>query len=82
MQYVIPFGLGLLWMTLTGIQTKLLVRSKSDILLMIWALITSLIWGYLVRTVVISPTAIIPYAIGTAFGAFFARRIGKHLESK
>ena len=75
-----PFLLGLVWMMMTGIQTKLLIRARSEIILMAWAFVTSLIWGYLVRTVVISPGAIIPYAVGTAIGALLALRIGKRLE--
>lgn len=78
----IAFGLGMLWMTMTGIQTKLLVKTRSDILLVVWAFITSLIWGYLVRAVTIDQSVIIPYAVGTAIGVLFARRIGARLEKK
>lgn len=78
---LIPFGLGVLWMTMTGIQTKLLVKTRSELFLMAWALITSLVWGYLVRVVVISPGAIIPYAVGTALGALLARKIGARMET-
>lgn len=77
---IIAFGLGLLWMTLTGIQTKMLVKTKSEILLVAWAFGTSMIWGYLVRIVVLDKNMILPYAIGTAIGAFIAYRIGKWLS--
>lgn len=76
----IAFGLGLLWMTMTGIQTKLLVKTRSEILLMMWAFITSLIWGFLVRAVTIDQSVIIPYAVGTAMGVLLARKIGARLE--
>jgi hypothetical protein len=76
---MVAFGLGLLWMALTGVQTKLLVKTSSEILLFAWAMGTSLIWGYLVRAVILDSRAIIPYAVGTAFGALLARRLGKCL---
>lgn len=76
----IAFGLGCLWMTLTGIQTKLIVRAKSEALVPVWAFGTSLIWGYLVRVVVVDASVIVPYALGTAIGAWLARRLGRLLE--
>jgi hypothetical protein len=76
----LAFGLGCLWMTLTGIQTKLLVRAKSEALVPVWALGTSLVWGYLVRVVVLDASVILPYAAGTALGVWLARRIGARLE--
>ena len=75
----IAFVLGMLWMTLTGIQTKLLIKTNSEALLFVWALGTSLVWGYLVRVVVLDAKMILPYAVGTAFGALIAWRLGKLL---
>ncbi len=72
----LAFGLGLLWMFLTGTQTKLLVKTRSELLLLAWAFVTSLVWGYLVRVVVLDASVIVPYAIGTAIGALLARRVG------
>lgn len=77
---LLAFGLGCLWMTLTGIQTKLLVRARSEALVPVWAFGTSLVWGYLVRVVVLDASVIVPYAAGTAIGAWLARQIGKRLE--
>jgi len=79
---IIPFILGLIWMLLTGVQTKLLVANNKEYFLFFWAMGTSLIWGYLVRVVTLDINAIIPYAIGTAFGAVLARRLGKLLIVK
>jgi hypothetical protein len=73
----IAFGLGLLWMFLVSVQTKLLVKSKNGVLLFVWVLGTSLVWGYLVRVVALNERAIIPYALGTALGAVLAWRLGK-----
>jgi hypothetical protein len=73
----LAFGLGLLWMILIGIQTKLLVVKHSEGVLFIWVLATSLIWGYLVRIIVLDIEKILPYAIGTALGAIIARRISQ-----
>lgn len=72
---ITAFLLGLLWMTMTGYQTRLLVKSDSDWLLFGWAMITSLVWGFLVRTVTLNASVIIPYAIGTAIGAVIARKL-------
>jgi len=76
-KYVIAFFLGGLWLTMTGVQTKLFIKAKSEWFLLVWAGVTSLMWGYLVRHVVLSPEVIPVYAIGTAIGAIIARRIGK-----
>jgi uncharacterized membrane protein len=73
----LAFGLGLLWMFLTGVQTKLLVKTRLELLLFAWAFVTSAVWGYLVRVVVLDASVIVPYAVGTAVGALLARRIGK-----
>lgn len=70
---LIPFALGLIWMMMTGTQTKLLVKTKSEWFLFGWAFATSVIWGYLVREVTINTAAILPYAVGTAIGIVLAR---------
>jgi hypothetical protein len=78
--HLTAFGLGALWFTLTGIQTKLLVRTRSELLLMAWAFGTSIVWGYLVRTVILSPYVIVSYAAGTALGASLANHLGMRLQ--
>jgi hypothetical protein len=72
---ILPFGLGLLWMALTGVQVKLQVKTGSEVLLFAWVALTSLVWGWLVRAVAMDSQAIIPYALGTACGAILARKL-------
>lgn len=77
---ILAFGLGALWMTLTAVQSRLIARDCAEYVLAGWACFTSLIWGYLVRTVALQPYVIVPYALGTAIGIVVGRRIGKRLE--
>lgn len=69
------FLLGAAWMSLVGVQTRLLVKSSSESVLFGWVLVTSLIWGFVVREVILDRWAIVPYAVGTACGALLARRV-------
>jgi ABC-type Fe3+-siderophore transport system permease subunit len=71
---------GAVWLTMTGIQTKLLIKTRTEWFLFGWAGATSLLWCYLVRHVVISPEVIPAYALGTAIGAIMARRVGSLFE--
>lgn len=69
-------------MTMIGIQTRLLVQSKLEIYTFVWVFITSLVWGYLIRLIIIDSSVIISYAFGTALGALMSKYIGKKLENK
>jgi uncharacterized membrane protein YfcA len=75
--FAVAFCLGCLWFSMTGVQTRLLVKTKSETFLMAWAFVTSVVWGYLIRVVVLSPAVVLPYALGTALGAWIARRISR-----
>jgi hypothetical protein len=80
--YAIAFGLGLLWMFLVSVQTILLTKNNSDLILFGWVVITSVIWGYVVKTISITPDLITPYAIGTGIGMVSGRKLLKRLEKK
>lgn len=79
---ILAFGLGMLWMTLIGVQTKLFVATKNEWLLLFWVFITSIIWGYLVRVIVLDESVIISYSIGTAVGAKLSLRLSDIMERK
>jgi hypothetical protein len=61
-----------------GIQTRLIVKGDRSFILWAWAFITSLIWCYLLRNVILDNTNIIPYSLGTSIGAVIGSRINKY----
>jgi hypothetical protein len=79
---VVPFLLGLVWFTATGVQTKLLVNGRSEWGVAAWSFGTSLLWGLVVRTVTLNVWAVVPYAIGTALGALLARWVCRRMDTK
>jgi len=74
-QFIFALAMGALWEFLVGMQTQLLVGGKSLWHLGLWVLMTSLVWCYLVRTIVFTPSLIIPYAVGTAIGMVVTKKL-------
>lgn len=70
---VIPFALGFVWMLMTGVQTKLIVKAPNLFALFAWAVAISLVWGYLIRVIAVSRDAVISYAVGTGLGIVLAK---------
>lgn len=75
-----PFLMGFLWMLMISIQTRLIASGKNIGFLLVWAFLISLIWGYLIKMIVLDANTILPYAIGTSFGVTTGVIISKRYD--
>lgn len=69
MNYAFPFFASMFWSGITSGEIVLLSNSKNYLAIGIAETVSSLVWGYLIRHMVLNPDAIPYYAVGAGIGS-------------
>lgn len=76
--YLIAFGMGVIWQGVLAYNTRAVASGKSMVKAVVSQVALSLLWGLLIRTIMLSPEVIYVYAIGTGIGVVIGIRLSKN----
>lgn len=79
MNYVLAFIVGIVWELILGLNTRLVAQGSNRIWIFITTVVASILWGYLIKVVSLTPEVIPSYAIGCGLGVLVGIRISKRM---
>ena len=77
--YVIAFLVGIVWQLVLGFNTRVVAKGDRMYVIVASQIVLSLLWGLLIRTVMLSPEVIWFYAVGTGIGVFIGVKLSQIL---
>ena len=77
MSYVIAFGVGVIWQLVLAYNTRSVAQGKNYYKIVGSQVALSLLWGLLIRTVMLAPDVIWTYAAGTGIGVVIGVKLSK-----
>ena len=73
--YIVAFLVGIVWQLVLGFNTRVVAKGDRMHIIIASQITLSLLWGLLIRTVMLSPEVIWFYAIGTGIGVFIGVKL-------
>ena len=73
--HIVAFFVGIVWQLVLGFNTRVVAKGDRMHIIIASQIVLSLLWGLLIRTVMLSPEVIWSYAIGTGIGVYIGVKI-------